>query len=50
MMTLISLIPILFYLAIFLFVVYAIAVSLRLMKERNQYLRDIRDEMRQDNR
>lgn len=48
MVSLLGLIPILIYIGIILFVIYAIAVGLRLMKEKNEYLKDIRDEMRKE--
>jgi tellurite resistance protein TehA-like permease len=49
MSMLLTFIPILLYLAIFLFVLYIVLTIVRLMRERNQYLKDIRDELRKGN-
>lgn len=49
-MSLFAIIPILIYLGLFIFVIYAIVTVLRLMKEKNAYLKDIRDEMRKEKR
>ena len=46
----IAYIPILIYLGFFVFVIYSIITCLKLMKERNDHLREIRDELRKSNR
>ena len=49
-MSLFAIVPILIYLGLFFFVIYAIITVLRLMREKNVYLKDIRDEMRKGNK
>lgn len=48
-MAFIGLFGLLFYAAIFIFAVYAVITVFQSMKERNLYLRDIRDELRKSN-
>lgn len=44
------LIPFLLYLGFLLFVFYIIFMILNLMKQRNEYLKDIRDEIKKSNK
>ncbi len=46
MATLFSLVYLLFILGIFAFTIYVVITILNLMKQRNEYLKDIRDELR----
>ena len=47
--TLLSLIPFLIYIGFFGFVIYAIISSLHLMRQRNEYLKEIRNELKKSN-
>ena len=47
--TLLSLIPFLIYIGFFVFVIYAIISSLHLMRQRNEYLKEIRNELKKSN-
>ena len=47
--TLLSLIPFFIYIGFFVFVTYAISTSLKLMRQRNEYLKDIRNELKKSN-
>lgn len=49
MMT-VAFIPFLIYLGFFIFVIYVLITALNLMKQRNEYLKEIRDELKKSNR
>ena len=46
----IAIIPILIYFGIFVFAIYVVLTILNLMKQRNEYLKEIRDEIKKSNR
>lgn len=46
---LIAFIPLLIYLGFFALVIYVIITSLNLMRQRNAYLKEIRDELKKNN-
>jgi len=48
-LSLFALIPLLMYLGFFIFVVYVVFTFLKLMRQKNEYLREIRDELRKNN-
>lgn len=41
--------PFLIFIAPYVFVIYAILTSLNLMKQRNEYLKEIRNELKKSN-
>jgi hypothetical protein len=47
--SLFGLISILVYLGIIVFIIYAAITILKLMKQKNEYLKDIRDEIKKSN-
>lgn len=49
-MSLLAIIPFLIYIGIIAFVICAIITFLKLMREKNGYLKDIRDEIRKQNK
>ncbi|MEH7180242.1 hypothetical protein [Neobacillus vireti] len=49
MMAFLGLIPILLYLGILVFAIYVVITILKLMKQRNEYLKEIRDEIKKNN-
>lgn len=48
-MVLVGMIPILINLGILIFSIYIAVTILKLMKQKNEYLREIRDELRKNN-
>lgn len=48
--TFIGFLPLLIYLGFFILVIYAIISSIVLMRQRNEYLKEIRDELKKSNR
>ena len=46
---LLGLIPIFLYVGILIFAIYTVLTILKLMKQRNEYLKEIRDELKQSN-
>ncbi|WP_181161981.1 MULTISPECIES: hypothetical protein [Bacillaceae] len=47
--SLLGLISILVYLGIIVFIIYVALTILKLMKQKNEYLKDIRDEIKKNN-
>ena len=47
--TFLSFLPLLIYLGFFILVIYAIISSIILMRQRNDYLKEIRDELKKHN-
>ncbi len=47
--TFFTFLPLLIYFAFFGFVIYAIIATLNAMKQRNEYLREIRNELKKSN-
>lgn len=41
--------PLLIVIAFWIFVIYMVITAVKLMRERNQYLKEIRDELRKSN-
>lgn len=41
--------PLLIVIAFWIFVIYMVITAVKLMRERNQYLKEIRDELRKNN-
>ncbi len=48
-LSLFALIPLLIYLGFFIFIVYVVVTILKLMRQKNEYLKEIRDELRINN-
>ncbi len=44
-----GIIPIIIYLGILIFAIYVTSTFIKLMKQKNDYLKDIRDEIRKNN-
>ncbi len=49
MLAFLGIIPILIYLGILIFAIYVAITILKLMKQKNEYLKEIRDEIRKNN-